>query len=172
MLKLISTGLEGPERASLDAAIELKYPWGGTCPLGRSGHYGPIPERYFTPNEFGALVEGSSSRPMQARSKNALDADGSLVIRRAKAIIPPLCKQAIISIRNRRGKYKIVDPTRSYEVIQVVQWIVENEVKILNITSDPKSDEDPFTKRTTVFMRDILNFTATYYNHGVKIWTS
>lgn len=172
MLKILSTGLEGPERAALDAAIQLKTPWGGTAPLGRSGHFSPIPEKYFTPSEFGALVEGTSSRPMQSRSQNALVADGTLVVCRATIPIPPLCKQTMITLRHRRGKYKVCDPTRSYEVKQVVKWVVENEVKTLNISSDPKKPDDPFTKRTTVFMRDILNFTAIYYNHGVKIWTA
>jgi len=172
MLKIISTGLEGAERAALEAAIELSYPWGGTCPKGRSGHYGPMPQRYFTPSEFGVLVEGSSSRPMQARSKNAFDGDGTLIVRRAQAIVPPLCKQVIIDLRHSRGQYKMVDPTRSYEVIQVVKWVVENEVKVLNIASDPQDNDDPFAKRTTVFMRDILNFTALYNNYGVKIWST
>lgn len=171
MLKLISTGLEGPERAALDAAIELKTKWGGTAPNGRSGHFAPIPERYFTPSEFGALVEGSSSRPMQSRSQNAAHADGTLVVCRAQAIIPPLCKQTMISLRHTRGKYKICDPTRSYEVKQVVKWVVENEIKTLNISSAPKDVDDPFTKRTIVFMKDILSFTGIYYNLGAKIWT-
>jgi len=170
MLKLISTGLEGPERAALDAAIELSTTWGGTAPNGRSGHFAPIPERYFTPSEFGALVEGSSSRPMQSRSQNAAHADGTLIVCRGQAIIPPLCKQTMISLRHARGKYKTCDPTRSYEVKQVVKWVVENDIKTLNISSDPKRMDDPFTNRTTVFMRDILNFTAIYYNFGAKIW--
>jgi len=171
MLKIISTGLEGPERSALDAAIELKCPWGGTTSLGRSGHFAPIPERYFTPSEFGVLVEGSSSRPMQSRSVNAAVADGTLILRWANLIVPPLCKQTMISLRHARGKYKAADPTRTYEVAQVVKWISESGIETLNISSDPKDPDDPFTKRSIVFMRDIITFTLMYQNHGVKIWT-
>jgi hypothetical protein len=171
MIKLISTGIEGAERAALDAAETLKYPWGGSAPSGRSGHYDPIPESYFTPTEFGALVEAPSSRPMQARAMNTQVADATLILRRDGAIIPPVSKQIIIHLRHRRGRYELADPTKSYHVIQVVKWIVKNDIQTLNVSSSPKRMDDPFTSRTFVFMKDILSFTAIYFNTGAKIWT-
>lgn len=170
MLRIISSGLEGPERAALDAAIETKNEWGGMCPMGRSGQYGPIPDRYFTGDPRGGLVEGPSSRPAKTRAANASRADGSLVFRRAKTIIPDLCKSTIIHLRNQRGLYQIVDPTRSYEIKSVVKWIIQNDIQTLNVSASPRKDSDPFTASTLVFMRDVLSFTFLCREHNIQIW--
>ena len=168
---IISTGFEGPERQALEVARRWQHPWGGACPLGRSGQFGPIPDQYFTEDGKGGLVEGSSSRPTQARLSNARSADGTLILCRANEFIPPLCKTIIVFLRRQRGRYKVVDPTQSYSVPQTVRWIVEYEVRILNVSASPKKDDDPFTKRSGVFMSDILSYTTLHERRGVKIWT-
>jgi hypothetical protein len=171
MLKIISTGFEGGERAALDAAIEKLHPWGGTCPLGRSGHFAPIPNRYFTGDPKGGLVEGSSSRPTQARFANVRAADATLVLSETGACIAPICKDVIISIRRNEGNYLIVDPTHVYETKRVVRWAVESDLRILNISCAPKSDDHPFTTMARVFTMGILTYTSLYESRGVKIWT-
>lgn len=74
-------------------------------------------------------------------------------------------------LRRNEGNYLIVDPTKSYEVKRTVRWAVESDLSILNISSSPKSDEDPFTTKTRVFIRDILTYTTLFRTKGVKIWT-
>jgi hypothetical protein len=53
MRKIISGGQTGVDRAGLDAAIKLKIPHGGWCPLGRKAEDGVIPAKY-------RLTEGPS----------------------------------------------------------------------------------------------------------------
>ncbi len=171
MLKIISTGFEGGERAALDAAIDLLHPWGGTCPLGRSGQFDKMPDLYFTGNGKGALVEGSSSRPTPARFANARDANATLVLSMTSAKIPMICKDVIIMLRHDKGSYLIADPQKSYEVTRVVRWIAESDFGILNISSSPKKNDDPFTAKTFVFIKDVLTYTTLYSTTGVKIWT-
>jgi hypothetical protein len=172
MIKVISTGVEGPERAALDAAIQHGgVEWGGACPLGRSGQYGPIPDKYFTEEPNRGLVEGSSSRPAQARFANARGSDATLILSPSSAILPRSCKDIIITLRRKEGDYRIVDPRRTYEVKQVVKWIALGNLRILNIAAEPKRDDDPFTTRSLGFMRDILTYTTLYEHRGVKIWT-
>jgi len=171
MLKIISTGFEGGECAALDAAIDKLHPWGGTCPKGRSGQFSQIPDHYFTGNGKGALVEGSSSRPTPARFANARDAEATLVLSMTSAKIPMVCKDIIIMLRQDKGRYLIADPRKTYEVKRVVRWIAESNLRILNISSSPKKNDDPFTTRTFVFIKDVLTYTTLYSTTGVKIWT-
>jgi len=169
MLKIISTGIEGGERAALDAARERLAPWGGQCALGRSGQWEPIPDLYFTSDPDNALVEADSSRPMRARRQNARTADGTLIL--CSGIVPHVCKDIIILLRRAEGLYIIVDPRHSYETKRVVKWIVENNIRTLNVSSAPKKDEDPFTHRARVFMLDVLTYSTLYETRGVRIWS-
>jgi hypothetical protein len=170
MLKIISTGFEGGERAALDAAIERQAPWGGACPLGRSGQYAPIPDLYFTSGGDNALVEADSSRPTRARHFNAQNADGTLLF--CSGLIPQICKDIIIYLRRKEGLYLIVDPRHTYETKRVCKWIAENNIRELNISSPPKNEDDPFTHQVRMFMLDVLTYTTLYETRGVKIWSS
>jgi len=175
MLKIVSTGFEGGERAALDAAIEKIAPWGGACPLGRSGQYSPIPNLYFTSDSNNALVESDSSRPTRARRLNAHNADGTLIL--CSGIIPHICKDIIIYIRRNEGQYLVVDPRHIYETKRVVKWIAEENIKVLNISSPPRSEKeekgggDPFTHNARMFMLGVITYTMLYETRGVKIWS-
>lgn len=87
------------------------------------------------------------------------------------AKIPMVCKDIIIMLRQNKGRYLIVDPRKTYEVKRVVRWIAESDLRILNISSSPKKDDDPFTTKTFVFIKDVLTYTTLYSTTGVKIWT-
>lgn len=171
MLKIISTGFEGGERAALDAAIEKYHPWGGTCPLGRSGHLSQIPEKYFTGELESGLVEGSSSRPTESRFRNARTADATLVLSEKEACIAPICKDIIIMLRRSEGNYLIADATKPYEIKRVVRWVVESNLRILNISASPKKNDAPFTSKARVFIGDILTYSTLFETRGIKIWT-
>lgn len=87
------------------------------------------------------------------------------------AKIPMVCKDIIILLRHRRGNYLIIDPRLSYQVKSVVRWICESEFGSLNITSEQKNSDHPFTDRAFVFIKDVLTYTNLYSTKGVKIWT-
>ena len=46
MIKIISGGQTGVDRAALDVVLENQIPCGGWCPAGRLDEYGRIPDRY------------------------------------------------------------------------------------------------------------------------------
>jgi len=46
LLKIISGGQTGADRAALDAGIEIRFPVGGSCPFERMAEDGPIDPRY------------------------------------------------------------------------------------------------------------------------------
>ena len=171
MLTIVSTGFEGPEREALDVAYILHHPWRGCAPAGRSGAFERIPDAYFTGERGGALVETTSSRPAQARFTNAREADATLVLCEQEKFIPATGKRIMTFLRKLNGQYKVADPFKTYEVQQVVRWICTHEISTLNICSDPRKPDDPFTKRAHIFLRDIVTYSGIHETHGVKIWT-
>jgi Circularly permutated YpsA SLOG family len=46
LVKIVSGGQTGVDRAALDAALAVGFPCGGWCPADRSAEDGPIPEKY------------------------------------------------------------------------------------------------------------------------------
>ena len=74
MLKIISGGQTGVDRAALDVGLTLGLPVGGWCPKDRRAEDGRIPDRY-------PLVE-TPERNYQARTRrNVEDSDGTLNVR-------------------------------------------------------------------------------------------
>lgn len=73
MLKIISGGQTGVDRAALDAALKHGIECGGWCPAGRLDEFGRIPDRY----PLKELERGSfAERTLQ----NVNDSDGSAII--------------------------------------------------------------------------------------------
>lgn len=73
VLRVISGGQTGVDRAALDVARALGIPTGGWCPAGRQAEDGPIPDRY-------PLRETASADPAVRTARNVLEADLTLII--------------------------------------------------------------------------------------------
>jgi hypothetical protein len=76
VLKIISGGQTGVDRAALDFAIEHGLEHGGWCPLGRLAEDGTIPGRY-------QLSEIPNPSYSERTERNVLESDGTLIIARA-----------------------------------------------------------------------------------------
>lgn len=72
ILKIISGGQTGADRAALDAAIERGVPHGGRCPKGRLAEDGPIPPQY-------NLTEMETESYSERTKANVADADLTLI---------------------------------------------------------------------------------------------
>ena len=72
IVKVISGGQTGADRAGLDAAISMGIPHGGRCPKGRRSEDGGVPESY-------DLKETVSSNYLIRTSLNVKDSDATLI---------------------------------------------------------------------------------------------
>ena len=75
VMKIVSGGQTGVDRAALDAALELGMAVGGWCPLGRLAEDGRIPEHY-------PLSETPTEEYAVRTEWNVRDSDATLVLAR------------------------------------------------------------------------------------------
>src|SRR5687768_672118 len=73
VMKLISGGQTGADRAALDVALELGIDHGGWVPKGRSAEDGPLPGRY-------RVRETPSEDRAERTKRNVADSDATLLI--------------------------------------------------------------------------------------------
>jgi hypothetical protein len=73
ILKIISGGQTGVDRAALDVALKQRIPCGGWCPAGRLDEDGKIPDRY----PVKELKKGGNE---ERTFQNVHDSDGTVVI--------------------------------------------------------------------------------------------
>ncbi len=73
MLRIVSGGQTGVDRAALDVALDLGIPCGGWCPDGRVAEDGPLPQRYPL-----RALPGAGYR--QRTRANVADSDATLIV--------------------------------------------------------------------------------------------
>ena len=147
MIKIISGGQTGVDRAALDVALELGLPCGGWCPKGRRAEDGTIAARY-------PLTETPSEKYPQRTEWNVRDADGTLVLTRGQ---PQGGTALTTAIAERLQKPKlVVDLSQPADPESVRNWIEGNGIRVLNIAG-PRERENPgISAEAAEFLRNIL----------------
>jgi hypothetical protein len=133
MMKIISGGQTGADRAGLDAAIHLNIPHGGWCPRGRRAEGSPIPLHY-------VLEETDSADWMQRTSKNVLEADLSLIFNFGQNLSggTALTKK---TCRELKKPFMIIDPLLD-PIVSVRTWFKLCDAKVINIAG-PRESKQP-----------------------------
>ncbi|MBF0548269.1 MAG: putative molybdenum carrier protein [Candidatus Riflebacteria bacterium] len=146
MLKIVSGGQTGVDRAALDVALELGIPIGGWCPLGRIAEDGTIPPEY-------TLIETSSKKyPIRTRF-NVRDSDATLVFSEG-----PLRGGSALTIefaKRERKPFLHVDSS-FHEIAGAVEtvyvWLLKEKPGILNVAG-PRLSEAP---KVAKFAKSVL----------------
>jgi len=133
ILKIISGGQTGVDRAALDAALELGIPCGGWCPEGRRAEDGPIDLRY--------PLRETTSRDYRVRTeKNVKEADGTLILTRGLA--GGGTALTIHFAQKHHKPHLVVDLSAETGPEKVRDWIDNNRIRVLNVAG-PRETEHP-----------------------------
>lgn len=133
VLRLVSGGQTGVDRAALDVGLALGIAVGGWCPAGRWAEDGPIPSHY-------PLVQTPQADPAQRTEWNVRDSDGTLVMLEERAqggtTLTVQC-----ALRLHRALL-VVDLTGALNVLAVHDWLGAQQIAVLNVAG-PRESECP-----------------------------
>ncbi|PLX14223.1 MAG: hypothetical protein C0597_10360 [Marinilabiliales bacterium] len=147
-LKIISGGQTGVDQGALDFALDQNLKCGGYCPKGRKSEKGTIPYRY-------PVTEIESEEYFERTKRNIVESDGTLIlkdkieIRNGVLDTVNLCKQL-------SKPYKIVNIDTSEQNKEVMNWIFELDIQILNIAGNRESVNPDIRRKVYLFLINLF----------------
>ena len=148
LVKVVSGGQTGVDRAALDIALELGMPCGGWCPQGRKAEDGPLMPRY-------PLAETPSAEYAQRTEWNVRDSDGTLVLTRGT---PTEGTAFTIDCAARLGRPCLVlDLTEQPTPAVVREWISTHGIKVVNVAGPRESKCPGIYEQALQFLRQAFS---------------
>ena len=149
IIKIISGGQTGVDRAALDVAIKLGLEYGGFCPKGRLAEDGVILDKY-------NLTELSSSQYLMRTFENVQASDGTLIIHQGTVSGGTLKTKDYCQMINK--SFFEVNLLEDLEKIPLNfdTWIKENHIIIMNIAG-PRESAASIYNRTLLLIMDLLS---------------
>ncbi len=147
LLKIISGGQTGVDRAALDAAMAFDVPVGGWCPKGRRAEDGRIPARY-------PLTETPTAAYEQRTAWNVRDSDGTLIItdgamEGGTAIT--------MSEARRQGRPVLhVRTTDPVPIPMIRAWGEDHHLRTLNVAGPRASEAEGIYDRARQLLEDLF----------------
>lgn len=130
MLKIVTGGQTGVDRAALDVALALGIPCSGWCPKGRLAEDGEIDAHY-------PLKETPSEDVAQRTEWNARDSDGTLILNIGNPTDgTPLTAQMAEKYNK---PYITLELDKDPELSTFKKWLAEHNIKTLNIAGPRES---------------------------------
>ncbi len=146
--RLISGGQTGVDRAALELARQKQIPAGGWCPKGRRAEDGAIGAEY-------PLQETPSAAYAERTALNVRDSDGTLILLRGNLEGGTAFTRRMAE---RLGKpYRLVDLTPPSDPDSVWQWLVQEQIKVLNIAGPRESKEPGIQAEALAFLRQVID---------------
>lgn len=134
VIKIVSGGQTGADRAALDWAIRHDIPHGGWCPMGRRAEDGRISTQYL-------LTETPSANYLQRTEWNVRDSDGTLIFTLDARLTGGSLKTAVFA--EKHGKPCLhVHPGLSYQIAaEVLRFVADNGIRTPNVAGTRGSKE-------------------------------
>ena len=152
MLKVVSGGQTGVDRAALDAARTLGLPCGGWCPRDRRAEDGLIAAIY-------PLMETPSTDYAQRTRWNVRDSDGTLVLTRGRVEGGTAFTVAVA--RRRRRPLLVVDLATEPDPVEADRWVREAGIGVLNVAGPRESQRPGIGAEARAFLERLFRLTAT-----------
>ncbi|MCU0560095.1 MAG: putative molybdenum carrier protein [Desulfobacterales bacterium] len=151
IVKLISGGQTGVDRAALDAAIRLGVPHGGWVPKGRLAEDGPLPQTY-------AVQETASAVYAERTEKNVVEADGTLIISRGKLCGGSAYTREMAVKHHRPWLHVDLDRTAAFRSAMTIRdWIAAHRIGVLNVAG-PRASKDPLIYRSALALIETVYY--------------
>lgn len=153
VLKLISGGQTGVDRAALDVAIELKIRHGGWCPAGRRAEDGIIPRIY--------QLQETDSRNYAVRTRlNVRDSQGTLIL--CEGLPTGGTKLTVQFAQQMRKPLLILPLSQDCHGPEVEEWLREHTISVLNVAG-PRETTAPgaYARTRTILVRLLADFALT-----------
>ena len=149
MLKIVSGGQTGTDRAALDVAMMCGIPTGGWCPAGRRAEDVLIPDSY-------QLME-TPARNYATRTKwNVRDSDGTMVLNLGELDGGTL---ETVEYARRYDKPCLVvqlDEENHQSLQEVCTWMREKAVHVLNVAGPRESKRPGIYQQSFDFLERLL----------------
>jgi hypothetical protein len=144
IVKIVSGGQTGADRAALDWAIESNIPHGGWCPAGRRAEDGVIGSRYH-------LKETPSRSFTQRTHWNVRDSDGTLIVS-LDPVLTTGSKQTLEFAR-KLGRPCLHLHPQTHSAHRLRDFVVEHLIGILNVAGSRESKEPGISR----YVRELLS---------------
>ena len=154
--KIISGGQTGVDRGALDSCLKNIFPCGGWCPKGRIAEDGFIIERYPL-SEMNDITYSSRTR------QNVIDSDATLIISTEKLIGGTLLTQKVAT----ELKKPLFILKRASNGDNIVDWLFENNIEILNVAG-PRASE--WSIGYKISFDTVSNIVNEIKNRSSKYW--
>lgn len=151
VLRIVSGGQTGVDRAALDVALALGYPCGGWVPRGRRAEDGRLSDAY-------PLRETVSAHYAERTRLNVRDADATLVLGRGRPSGGTALTLALA--RQLRRPHLLVDLRRDAATAPVRAWLLAHRVKVLNVAGPRESSAPGIQAEAADFLIRLLGVSA------------
>jgi Circularly permutated YpsA SLOG family len=142
MLKIVSGGQTGVDRAALDAAIEKSIAWGGWCPKGGWAEDMPRPPGLLA--LFPMLRETPLGDPVQRTEWNVRDSNVLLVLLDHRGLSSVGTERAILHARELGRPVLVLDVMRPEDIDRAVACFREGrETDRVVCIAGPRESEAP-----------------------------
>jgi hypothetical protein len=135
ILRIVSGGQTGADRAGLDWAIKHGVPHGGWCPKGRRAKDGPTDARY-------QLQETPSSNYLQRTEWNVRDSDGTVIFSVGKRLSGNSVETLEFAIKRRKPYLHLSAVFKEHAASALKRWMQENNIRVLNVAG-PRESKEP-----------------------------
>jgi len=147
IVKIISGGQTGTDRAGLDAAMEAGIPVGGYCPKGRLAEDGTVPVKY-------PLIELTNGGYPTRTERNVVESDGTLILNVDK--LSGGTRLTRDCARKHGKPCLVVQLDHEPETAPVRQWVKEHRIHILNIAGPRESKHPGLYDIAVAFLRRLF----------------
>lgn len=136
VIRIVSGGQTGVDRAALDAALELGVACGGWCPAGRLAEDGPIDKRY-------PLIETETEQYPERTRRNVVDSDATLIVyfdrleggtKKTQNYCLQYHKPCLL--------LDLAEQDLTTAAVILKRFILENSIKILNVAGPRASKQE------------------------------